>query len=57
MFSMQSVSNNTLIATCQLSSVASLNLGQSQNGVGNEGMGKVILTMSSSKGEKPGINR
>ena len=33
MFSMQSVSENPLIATFQLSSAASLNLGQSQNGV------------------------
>ena len=33
MFSMQSVSYNTLIATFQLSSEASLNLGPSQNGL------------------------
>ena len=33
MFSMQSVSYNPLIATFQLSSAASWNLGQSQNGV------------------------
>ena len=33
MFSMQSVSENSLIATFQLSSAASLNFGRSQNGV------------------------
>ena len=33
MFSMQSVSQNPLIATFQLSSEVSLNLGRSQNGV------------------------
>ena len=34
MFSMQSVSQNPLIAVFQLSSAASLNLGQFQNGHG-----------------------
>ena len=38
MFSMQSVSQNPLIATFQLSSAASLNLGQSQNGVLGNGL-------------------
>ena len=38
MFSMQSVSQNPLIATFQLSSAASLNLGQSQNGVLGNGI-------------------
>ena len=38
MFSLQFVSLNTLIATFQLSSAASLNLGQSQNGVLGNGL-------------------
>ena len=38
MFSKQSVSKNPLIATFQLSSAASLNLGQSQNGVLGNGL-------------------
>ena len=38
MFSMQSVSWNHLIATSQLSSAASLNLGRSQNGVLGNGL-------------------
>ena len=38
MFSMQSVSENPLIATFQLSSAASLNLGQSQDGVLGNGL-------------------
>ena len=37
-FSMQSVSQNPLIATFQLSSAVSLNLGQSQNGVLGNGL-------------------
>ena len=38
MFSMQSVSSNPLIATFQLLSAASLNLGQSHNGVLGNGL-------------------
>ena len=38
MFSMHSVSKNPLIATFQLSSAASSNLGQSQNGVLGNGL-------------------
>ena len=38
MFSMQSVSKNPLIATFQLSSASSLNLGQSQNGILGNGL-------------------
>ena len=38
MFSMQSVSQKPLIATFQLSSAASLNLGQSQYGVLGNGL-------------------
>ena len=38
MFSMQSVSKNPLKAAFQLLSVASLNLGQSQNGVSGNGL-------------------
>ena len=43
MFSMQSVCYNPLIATFQLSSAASLNLGQSQNGVLGNGLIKVYF--------------
>ena len=38
MFYMQSVSQNPLKATFQLSSAASLNMGQSQNGVLGNGL-------------------
>ena len=38
MFSMQSLSENPLIATFQLSSAPSLNLGRSQNGVLGNGL-------------------
>ena len=38
MFPVQSVSENSLIATFQLSSAASLNLGLSQNGVLGNGL-------------------
>ena len=44
MFSMQSLPYNPLIATFQLSSAASLNLGQSQNSV--LGNGLTLLTLS-----------
>ena len=46
MFSMQSVSQNPLIATFQLSSAASLNLGRSQNGVSGNGLKKFIKVMN-----------
>ena len=45
-FSMQSVSQNPLIAKVQLSSAASLNLGLSQNGVLGNGLNKVYMTKS-----------
>ena len=38
MFPMQSVCQNPSLATFQLSSAASLNLGQSQNGVSGNGL-------------------
>ena len=38
MFSMQSVSYNPIVATFQLSSAGSLNLGPSQNGVLGNGL-------------------
>ena len=38
MFSMESISENPLIATFQLSSEASLNLGWSQNGILGKGL-------------------
>ena len=41
MFSMQSVSCNPLIATFQLLSAASLNLGRSQSGVLGNGLNKI----------------
>ena len=46
MFSMQSVSENPLIATFHVSSAASLNLGRSQNGrlLGNESNSHVYLS-------------
>ena len=44
MFSMQSVSENTLIATFQLSSAASLNLGRSQNGVLGNGLNEMKVS-------------
>ena len=44
MFSIQSVSSNPLIATFQLSSAASLNLGQSQNGVLIKERVKILFT-------------
>ena len=43
MFSMQSVSTVPLIATSQLSSASSLNLGRSQNGVLGNGLNKKYL--------------
>ena len=43
MFSMQSVSENPLIATFQVLSVTSLNLGQSQNCVLGKGLGEVAF--------------
>ena len=42
MFSMQSVSSNPVIATFQLSSAASLNLGRSQNGVLGNGLMSIL---------------
>ena len=44
-FSMQSVSQNSLIATFQLSPAASLNLGQSQNGVLGNGLNVYCATL------------
>ena len=46
MFSMQSVSQNPLIATFQLSSAASLNLGWSQNGVSGNGLNSAVLHLT-----------
>ena len=43
MFSMQSVSENPLIVTFQLSSAASLNLERSQNGVLGNGLMEVQM--------------
>ena len=44
MFSMQSVSKNPLIATFQLSSAASLNMGQSQNVVSWNGLNRIYVS-------------
>ena len=43
-FAMKSVSENPLIATVQLSSAASLNLGRSQNGVFGNGLKKFFFS-------------
>ena len=43
MFSVQSVSYNPLVTTFQLSSAASLNLGQSQNGVLGNGLSERMV--------------
>ena len=46
MFSMQSVSENPLIATFQWSSAVAFNLGRSQNGVLGNGLRKVTMDVA-----------